>query len=158
MYNCTEWWLESTYSTVGQGKALFSRNVKPGIFRLGMVPKENFLVYSTQFVLLTIRLVTGNVMMVAIDICGKSAITREWIYGTTWKHVYFNIYILFIVDNTSILKLVFPITYCFCLDCHLSGCAVVIVVVAFFSVIATYLCYHGYHHYCHFCYACPTLL
>ena len=83
MYNCTEWWLENTYLTVGQGKALFSRNVKPGIFRLGMVPKENFLVYSTQFVLLTIRLVTGNVMMVAIDICGKSAIMREWIYGIT---------------------------------------------------------------------------
>ena len=52
----------------------------------------------------------------------------------------------FIVDNASILKLVFSIIYCFCLDSHLSGCVVVIIVVAaFFFVIATYLCYHGYH-------------
>ena len=42
--------------------------------------------------------------------------------------------ILFIVDTTSILKLVFPITYCFCLDSHLSGCvvAIIAVVIAFF--------------------------
>ena len=41
------------------------------------------LAYSTQFVFLTIRLVPGNVVMVAIDMCGKSPITGEWIYGIT---------------------------------------------------------------------------
>ena len=46
--------------------------------------------------------------MVVIDMCGKSPMTREWIYGITWKHAYFNIFILFIVDTTPILKLVFP--------------------------------------------------
>ena len=58
------------------------------------------------------------------------------------------IFVLFIVDNTSILKLVFPITYCFSFDSHLSGCVVliIVVVVPFFRVIVTYLCYHGYHH------------
>ena len=84
MYNRTEYrWLESTYSPAGEGKALFSRNVKPGMFGLGIAPKEIFLVYSTQFVFLTIRLVPGNVAMVAIDMCGKGPITGEWIYGIT---------------------------------------------------------------------------
>ena len=63
-------WLESTYSDVGEGKVLFSRNVKPGIFELGIALKEIHLVYSTQFVFLTIRLVPGNVVMVATDVCG----------------------------------------------------------------------------------------
>ena len=62
---------------------MFSRNVKPGIIGLGIVPKETFLAYSTRFVFLAIRLVSGNVVMVATDMCGKSLITREWIYGNT---------------------------------------------------------------------------
>ena len=61
----------------------------------------------------------------------------------------------FIVDNTTFLKLVFPVTYCFCLDSLLSGCVVaIIVVVASFSVIITYLCHHGYHYYCYLFYTC----
>ena len=139
MYNRTEKrWLESTYSTVGEEKVLFSRNVEPGVFGLSMALKENFLVYWTQFVFLT-WLVPGNMITVTIDMCGKNPITGEWIYGITWKHVYFNISVLFIVDTGSILKLVFPITYCVCLDSQLSGCVVVImvVVIAFFSVIVT---------------------
>ena len=44
---------------------------------------ENKVVGSTQFVILIIRLVPGNVVMVAIDMCGKSPITGEWIYGIT---------------------------------------------------------------------------
>ena len=84
MYNRTEQrWLESSYSAVREGKVLFSRNVKPGMFGLGIAPKETFLAYSTQFVILIIRLVPGNVVMVAIDMCGKSPITGEWIYGIT---------------------------------------------------------------------------
>ena len=68
---------------VGEGKVLFSAIAKPGMFGLGMVPKEGFLAYSTQFIFLIIRLVPGNVVMVAIDMCGKSPITGEWIYGIT---------------------------------------------------------------------------
>ena len=68
---------------VGEAKVLFSRNVKPGMFGLGIAPKEIFLAYSTQLVFSTIRLVAGNVVMVAIDMCGKSPITGEWIYGIT---------------------------------------------------------------------------
>ena len=86
------------------------------MFGLGIAPKETFLAYSTQFVFLIIRLVPGNVVMVAIDMCGKSPITGEWIYGITWKHVYFNIFVLFFVNTTSILKLVFHTVYAFCLD------------------------------------------
>ena len=41
------------------------------------------------------------------------------------------------VDATFILKLVFPINYCFCLNSHLSGCVVLIITVRFFTVIVT---------------------
>ena len=99
------------------------------MFGLAMAQKENFLAYSTQFVFSTIRLVPENVVMFAIDMCGKSPIIKKRIYETKWKHVYFYIFILFIVDNTSALQLVFPITFCFCLDSHLSGCVVVTIVV-----------------------------
>ena len=118
------------------GEVLFSRNVKLGMLGLGIAPQEIFLAYSTQFVFFTIRLVPGNVVMVAIDMCGKNAITREWIYGITCKHVYFNIFVFFIVDTTLILKLVFPAAYCFCLDGHLGG----------------WLCC------CHYCYCCYLLI
>ena len=63
------------------GKGLVSRNVKPRMFGLGTGPKEIFFAYSTLFVFLTINLVPGNVVMVGIDMCGKSPITGEWIYG-----------------------------------------------------------------------------
>ena len=107
MYNRTEERrLESTYSTtVREGKVLFSRNDKPGMFGLGMVRKKNFLVYSTQVVFLTIRLVPGNVVMVTLYMCRKSPITGEWIYGITWKHEYFNISVLFIVDKYFYFKI-----------------------------------------------------
>ena len=62
---------------------MFSRNVRPGMFGLGIVPKETFLSYSTQFTFFIIKLVPGNVVMVAIDMCGKNTITEEWIYGIT---------------------------------------------------------------------------
>ena len=79
------------------------------MFELGIVAKEIFLSYSTQFVFSTIRLVPRNVVMVVIDVCGKASITGEWIYGITWKYVYFNIFVLFVLDTTtSILKLMFP--------------------------------------------------
>ena len=84
---------------VGEGKVLFSAIAKPGMFGLGMVPKEGFLAYSTQFIFLIIRLVPGNVVMVAIDMCGKRPITGKWIYGITSKHVFafmFFVYYLFV--------------------------------------------------------------
>ena len=46
--------------------------------------------------------------MITIDMCGKIPITGGWIYRITWKHVYFNIFVVFIVRTTTILKLVFP--------------------------------------------------
>ena len=48
--------------------------------------------------------------------------------------MYFNISVLCIVDTTSILKSVFPTTYCFCLDGHLGGCviAITVAIVIFF--------------------------
>ena len=84
---------------VGEGKILFSTIAKPRIFGLGMVSKEGFLAYLTQFIFLIIRLVPRNVVMVAIDMCGKNPITGEWIYGITWKHVLafmFFVYYLFV--------------------------------------------------------------
>ena len=63
------------------GEGLVSTIAKPRIFGIGMAPKENFAGYSTQLIFLIIRLVPGNVIMVAIDMCGKSSIKGEWIYG-----------------------------------------------------------------------------
>ena len=49
---------------------MFSTIAKTGMFGLGMVPKEGFLAYSTQFIFFIISLVPGNVVMVvAIDMC-----------------------------------------------------------------------------------------
>ena len=62
---------------------MFSRNVKRGMFGLGIGTKETFLAYSTQFVFLKIRTVPGNIVMVAIDMCGKIPITAKWIFGIT---------------------------------------------------------------------------
>ena len=68
---------------VGEGKVLFNSNVKPEMSGIGMVPKETSLPYSTQFIFLKIRVAPGNMVMVAIDMCEKSHITGELIYGIT---------------------------------------------------------------------------
>ena len=80
-------------------------------------------------------------IMVAIDMCGKSPIPGEWIYGNTWKHVYFNIFVLFIVDTTYILKLLFPTVYYFCLGGYFGDCVVAIsfTVVVVFIYLFFYL-------------------
>ena len=62
---------------VREGKVLFSTIAKPGMLGVGMAPKENFLVYSMQFIFLIIRLLPGNVVMVAIGMYGKSPITGK---------------------------------------------------------------------------------
>ena len=46
---------------------MLSTITEPVMFGLGIAPKENFVAYSTQFAILIIRLVPGNVVMVAID-------------------------------------------------------------------------------------------
>ena len=76
----------------GGQKVLFSRNFKPGIVGLGIAPKEVFLGYSTHFVFLTIRLVPGSMVMVAIDMHRKRPITGEWIYGISFR-ILFRIFI-----------------------------------------------------------------
>ena len=70
-------------------------------------------------------------------ICAERAPSRETGYMELREKVFFNISGLFIVDTTSVLKLMFLITYCFCLDSHLSGCVVVIIniVIAFFLLL-----------------------
>ena len=47
------------------------------MFGLGIAPKKDFLAYSTEIIFLTMRLVPGNVVMVAIGMCGKTPITGE---------------------------------------------------------------------------------
>ena len=54
--------------------------------------------------------------------CAEKTQSRGSGYMCILKHVYFNIFVHFIVDTTSILKLVFPTAYCFCLGGHLGGC------------------------------------
>ena len=89
-----------------------------------------------------------------------------------WKHVhgylwyvspwspFFSLYIL-----TSGFNVVFPITYCFCLDTHLSGCVTVFIIVVVAVVFLFcycnryfYLRYHCYNRYCYFHCACHILL
>ena len=66
---------------------MFSTIAEPGMFGLGMVPREGFLAYSTQFIFLIIRLVPGNVVMVVIDMCGK-ALSR----GSGYMELHENMY------------------------------------------------------------------
>ena len=65
------------YSAVGEGKVLFSAIAKPGMFLLGMALKGNFLAYLTDFIFLVVRLLPGNMVMVAIDMCGKNPMMGE---------------------------------------------------------------------------------
>ena len=53
--------------------------------------------------------------------------------------MHFNISVLFVVDTTSILKLVFPTAYCSCLDGHLDCCVVAIIVAVVLAVCFIYL-------------------
>ena len=62
-----------------EGKVLLSTITKPGMFGLRMAPKVDFLAYSTHFIFLIARLVPGNVVIVAINMCGKGRITGEGI-------------------------------------------------------------------------------
>ena len=156
------------------------------MFRLGVAPKETFLAYSTHFVFLTIRLVPGNVVMVTINMCGKSLTTEEWIYGISWKHVYLNISFLFTVDATFILKLAFLLLFVSVLmQGHLGGCVVAIIVNVVVVVVVylfiyldflsiylfiylffffcrcdrySYLCCRCFHRYCYFCCWCHRCL
>ena len=46
----------------GRGSSFLAQLLKPGMFGLGVMPKEGFLSYLTQFIFLIIALVPGNVV------------------------------------------------------------------------------------------------
>ena len=56
---------------------MFSTIAKPEMFALVMTPKENFLAYSTQFIVFIIELVLGNVVMVVIHSAERTPVTSE---------------------------------------------------------------------------------
>ena len=92
---------------------MFSTIAKSGMFGLGMASKYNFLVYSTRFIFLIIRLVPGNVVMVAIDMCGKSLPRGSGYMELREKlHFMFLVY-LFI----SLFNNIFTFLYLQCLIC-----------------------------------------
>ena len=77
-------------------QVLFSTIAKPGMFGLGMAPKEGFLAYSGLFNLFDNKNCSwkrrgDGCTDMCTDMCQKSPITREWIYGI----MYF-VYCLFI--------------------------------------------------------------
>ena len=88
---------------------MFSKIAKPGMFGLGMVPKKNFLAYAIQFIFLIIRHAPGNVVMAAINICGKSSITGDEVYGIRWKYVLAFIFLVFfcLFLNILFVRLIF---------------------------------------------------
>ena len=49
--------------------------------------------------------------------------------------MYFNVSDLFIVDTTSILKLMFPVAFCFWVDSCLGYCVAVVVVIFIYLFI-----------------------
>ena len=128
--------LESTYSAVGKGKVLFSRNDKPGMFGLGIAVKEISLAYSTQSVF--------DRTFYPTLICAEKAPSR----GCRYMELHENMCILmfslcffsvvFIVDSTSILKSVCTTGYCFCLDGDFGGCVVAII---FAVVVVSFFCF-----------------
>ena len=83
---------------------MFSRNVKSGMFGLGIMPKEIFLAYSTQFIFSTIRLTW---LWSPFTYAEKAPSGRSQ-YMELFENVYFSIFVLFIVDTISILKLALP--------------------------------------------------
>ena len=84
-------------------QVLFSTIAKPGMFGLGMAPKEGFLAYSGLFNLFDNKNCTwkrrgDGCTDMCTDMCQKSPITREWIYGIS-ENFYafmFFVYYLFI--------------------------------------------------------------
>ena len=133
------------------------------MFGLGIALKEIFLSYSTQFVFSIVRLVPGNVVMAAINTCGKSPIMGEWIYGITWNHVYFNIPVFYcryyFYFQTSV-------SYCLLIDwlidlfiylfihlfINLFFFFIYLFIYLFIIFSATLTCYS--HFCCHCCYHC----
>ena len=97
---------------------------------------------------LSFWLVPGSVVIVAIGMWVKSPNAGDWIYGITWRHVYFSILVLFNEDTTSILKLVFTTVYCFCLDGYVGGYVFAItntiVVVFIYLFIYLFICLFVY--------------
>ena len=61
--------------------------------------------------------------------------------------MYFHISVLFILDTISILKLVFPTVYCFCLDGYVGGCvlAIIVTVVVFIYLFILLFCLFIYY-------------
>ena len=85
--------------------------------------------------------------MVAINMCRKSPITGEWIYGITRKHVYFNISVFFIVDTSSTLKFAAVVVFIY-LFIYLVFCLFIFLFFRFDRY--SYLCCRCCHRYCCF--------
>ena len=64
-----------------------------------MVLKESFLENSTQFIFLIIRLVRGNAVMVAIDMCDKSPIKEELIHENIISFYVFRLSFVCLFNN-----------------------------------------------------------
>ena len=96
MYHCNAiWFLESTYSAVREGSVSISRNAKSAMFELAMAQKENFDTNLTK--LIAQGPVAGNIVMVAIDMCGNSPIVGEkgGGYMELRKNICYFLYFLF---------------------------------------------------------------
>ena len=85
------------------------------MFGLSMASKENFLAYSTQFIFLIARFVPGNVVMVAIDMCGVKTCISFYtfcllIYFFVCLIIFLHFYICniwFVVANNKFLVFIF---------------------------------------------------
>ena len=127
----------------GGQKVLFSRNVKPGVFGLGIAPKKIFIAYPTQFVFLT-------------TILDLELWSRSWLICAEKPHnggvdirnymkIYFNIFVFFIVGTTSIFVsyclLVLPWWYLGWLCCcHYYCCFIYLLTYLFIYLFILFVC------------------
>ena len=91
------------------------------MFGPGITPKEVFLVYSTQFVFLAIRVVLGNMIMVVYLL---------FIYLFIHLFILFHLFIIFSVASTVIFIFVVINTVAFIVDVIVAFCVCVVIAVA----------------------------
>ena len=91
------------------------------MFGPGIMPKEVFLVYSTQFVFLAIRVVLGNMIMVVYLL---------FIYLFIHLFILFHLFIIFSVASTVIFIFAVIATVAFIVDVIVAFCVCVVIAVA----------------------------
>ena len=89
--------LKAPIQLLGRGRSYLAQLLNLGCLGQAMALKGNFIAYLTNFIFLVVRLLPGNMVMVAIDICGKSPITGEWQWNYMKTCISFYFFVSFFI-------------------------------------------------------------